>query len=1092
MSMTQTYPQLVESLNTLRRQWRMYKVLEGVLLALAGTAGVLVLLIAADNILQLEPAGRLVLSVVLWGTLLVSLSGLVVRRVLEDRRDDFFAALVEQKHPELRNQLINALQLGRGNINGFSPRLIEAIVDDAARATADLEMTESADGRPLKRAALAALAVAICIGLYASLPWLAPRFWNGLARVLLPIADIPAYTATRIGDIHPGNTQVPEGETVSIKAKVFGEIPAEAKLMRLGEEEREMVARVETEGEESFFRFDVLQPGTSFDYFVKAGDGRSKKYHVEVVKRPQVASLTLTYQHPGYTEKPERRQEQADGEIAALLGTRVTMELKSTKPLKEASLLTEKGDALALEQTGDAQSWKTSFVLWAKDVPPAADVAGQLLHGPTRYQLKMQSTEGYENADPLWRSIALGRDQAPSVVISMSGRDGRAQPDGTVSLTVVAKDDFGLADVKLQYRINDDATVHDLKAFSKAGSPPPLEARDTFDWNLSSLKLKDGDILHCWAIARDRNALTGPGQTASNQLSIFLERPESAVAKLNSTVIDYAKKLEEILRMQRENRAETSSGIVFAKLIERQVAIRKDTRDLARAMEKDSVPVHTIVKALDDLHAGPMADVVRLLEQGRDAGNPDKAGVHRAESLPVQDRIIKELEALLARLQRNEQAKKELRKLEKKDKAEHQKVVKTLDDLLKDLKDMLKDQTQLAGNLEKLPKKPTDELKEQTLKPAKDLDEFKKKWEAWTKGKVNELTKMPEGFIKDFDMRPDINKVYEEIEKATQRSKAEKMEISLEDLGAGLATKMKEDLEMWMADSPDATKWVFEEPLDQKGMKIPEMPLPKALEDLVGDLLQKADEFDKDADDVTSAWGDNLDQAGWGVADGPISTFSAKGKTGNDLPNNNEMQGRSGDGRRGKSSGQMVGDTTRGLQGRKTPARASNEKYEPGQLKQKNMDDPMGATGGGKVSGGGKRGLQGGTPPPIDLKRDFGRLSAKQAGVREKAEQVAKKLDSVGVNTKRLTESIELMKQAEQDLKDLRYEDAARKRKIALSKLHGAFDNVDPATAAKLSKSRDLPPHLRKELLQSADEGYPAGYENLLKSYFKALSTAEK
>src|SRR5260370_40750414 len=118
--------------------------------------------------------------------------------------------------------------------------------------------------------------------------------------------------------------------------------------------------------------------------------------------------------------------------------------------------------------------------------------------------------------------------------------------------------------------------------------------------------------------------------------------------------------------------------------------------------------------------------------------------------------------------------------------------------------------------------------------------------------------------------------------------------------------------------------------MNKKPMKIPEMPLPKALQDLVGDLLQKADEFDEDADDITSAWGDNLDQAGWGVADGPISTFSAKGKTGNDQPNNNEMSGRSGSGRRGKSSGQMVGDTSRGLEGRKTPARRGREKTQPG------------------------------------------------------------------------------------------------------------------------------------------------------------------
>ena len=116
MAMTQTYPQLVEALENVRRQWRLQKVLEGALLAVAGVLAVLLVLVAADNLVQPGPVGRLLLAVVLWGSLAAGLFYLVIRRLLEDRRDDFFAALVEQKHPELHNQLINALQIGRAHV----------------------------------------------------------------------------------------------------------------------------------------------------------------------------------------------------------------------------------------------------------------------------------------------------------------------------------------------------------------------------------------------------------------------------------------------------------------------------------------------------------------------------------------------------------------------------------------------------------------------------------------------------------------------------------------------------------------------------------------------------------------------------------------------------------------------------------------------------------------------------------------------------------------------------------------------------------------------------------------------------------------
>ncbi len=80
-------------------------------------------------------------------------------------------------------------------------------------------------------------------------------------------------------------------------------------------------------------------------------------------------------------------------------------------------------------------------------------------------------------------------------------------------------------------------------------------------------------------------------------------------------------------------------------------------------------------------------------------------------------------------------------------------------------------------------------------------------------------------------------------------------------------------------------------------------------------LIEDAAEFDEEADDMTGAWGGNM-QVGWDIMDGPISSFAARGKTGNQLPNASEMSGRSGSGRRGRASGQMVGSESKALEGR--------------------------------------------------------------------------------------------------------------------------------------------------------------------------------
>jgi hypothetical protein len=1093
MSMTEAYPRLMSALNEVRGQWRVQKILEGVLWTAAGTLGVLAVLVAIDNLAQPGKPVRALLACLLWGGLALSVLALVVKRWLEDHRDDYFAALVERKHPELHNQLINALQLGRGNQRGFSAGLIEAIVQDADKALLDTDATDAVDRRPTRRAGLWALGALLLVAGYASA--MPARFFNGAGRVLMPWADIDPYTQTHIEDVQPGNSKVPENKPADITVAVTGVIPESARLYRRTGGGSWQVNEMQP-ASEGKFRYTVAQVSASFDYFIRAGDARSKVFRVEVVKPPQIAKLAIVYTFPAYTGLPQKRLDNSDGEVVGIPGTTVRLELTATKPLKSATLSTKAdpkhpGETIELAPVGESEVRAATFTLWTAGARAVPELDGRrLVTVPTTYRINMEDSEGYPNADPLWRSLSLKADQPPEVTLRAPDDKLSVKASTVLPLAVDSRDDYGLAVVRILFRVNGEEKVRVLAVFDHSKGKPPVSRTARYKWDLAKSGLKVGDRVKYWAEATDRNNITGPGKGQSREFELDVVDPMDAVAKLDTGVRDYIRDLKKLLADQKTNRAETAADVAFKGLVERQIDIRRRTSRLARTIEKDGVPVATVVDSLDTLAAGPMAQVVKLLESGAGTEKESLAKEFRTSSLPVQDRIIRELEDLLVRLQRNEQAKKALRKLAKDDPKAHKKATKALGEIIKNLDKLIKDRTELAGKFQRLAKKKPDEVKEDLLKALTDLDDLKKRSERWKKGSVQELTKLPKGFVDDFNLRKDVNKVFEEIEKAATRSKAEKLEVSLEDLGAGLGTKMKEDLEMWMPDSPDNVKWVLEEPLNKKPMKIPEMPLPKALQDLVGELLQKADEFDEDADDITSAWGDNLDQAGWGVSDGPISSFSAKGKTGNDQPNNMEVSGRSGDGRRGKSTGQMVGDTARALPGRKTPARVGNEKYEPGKLKAEGQEDPNGATGGGKKAGAGRQGLQGGSPP--DVVKDIGRLSAKQAGMREKMEQVARKLEGKGVSTTRLRQGIKLLEKADKDLTDRRYQDAARKRREAMKRLRSAFKDLDRSTATQISRARDLPRELRRDLLQSAEAAYPAGYEALLKSYYKALSTAEK
>ncbi len=271
-----------------------------------------------------------------------------------------------------------------------------------------------------------------------------------------------------------------------------------------------------------------------------------------------------------------------------------------------------------------------------------------------------------------------------------------------VDLTVEARDDYGLGAIRLVYRLNEAEEVRELVKFPH-DKAPELKTSDPYKWNLATGGFKPGDRIEYWAEAIDRNNITGPGKAESRHFVVELVNPADTLVKMDLNVVDYVLVLKMLLKLQEENRVDTAEAKPFDGLVKRQTLIRAKTRELARAMEKDGLPLRTMVEELDKLVAGHMAEALKLLESGRDSTRDSLANDFRQRSLPVQDKIIAELKAMLERLQRNEEAKKILKKIEKNDKQTHKAMTEVLGKMINDLDALIKDQTELAGKFERLP-----------------------------------------------------------------------------------------------------------------------------------------------------------------------------------------------------------------------------------------------------------------------------------------------------------------------------------------------------------------------------------------------------
>jgi len=268
----------------------------------------------------------------------------------------------------------------------------------------------------------------------------------------------------------------------------------------------------------------------------------------------------------------------------------------------------------------------------------------------------------------------------------------------------------------------------------------------------------------------------------------------------------------------------------------------------------------------------------------------------------------------------------------------------------------------------------------------------------------------------------------------------------------------------------------------------PMAELPGELEDLVGELMEEEEDLLDEMEDVSSSWADSIDKgAGWDAADGPISNMSARGVTGNRLPNTSEIGGRSGEGRQGQASGEFVGDTAVGKGGRKTPSRLAPDPFVKGQVKDISKDPVGGATGGGKESGAGGEGLEG--PQRQQMQRDLERLADKQAQLRNRAEAIDLKFNVLNYHREDLERMIEMMTAVERDLRSGRYQNALRRREVLLENLEHVKSYVEGESEVRRDQSSSLPSEIQKEILSSMQEVSPEGWEELNRRYFQGLAT---
>ncbi len=517
----------------------------------------------------------------------------------------------------------------------------------------------------------------------------------------------------------------------------------------------------------------------------------------------------------------------------------------------------------------------------------------------------------------------------------------------------------------------------------------------------------------------------------------------------------------------------------------KQMQIRDMTLAVAKVMDVNNVTEKRVRDVLYGLSSTEFAAAISALETLEKNGSADETGPLVKRLVDSQDKAIKVLEKILGIIGMMNQAKDEKEKVKGGD------LPNDIKDKLKDLNDKLKafidDQKKVINATENLAKTPVDDFTPEQEKELQAIQATQDKWSNFLKDAHSDMSRVAEQDFTNPALLKELNQIYNEVEMAKDAlaKKATEIAVAHEEAGAELAESLTTHIERWLLDEPDRIKWQMEEPLQD--YETPMAELPKELQDIVGDLLEQEEDLFEDMEDTSSGWSDSIDKgAGWGTMDGPIQNMSAQGVTGNTLPNNSEIGGRSGEGRTGKSAGEFVGDSAVGKGGRRTPSRLTPDPYEKGQVNDTSKDDAGGATGGGKLSGGGSEGLEG--PPPPQVKAKLGALAGRQMELRNKAERIELGFKVMNYPTEQISRTIQIMKSVEDSLRSNRYHNAMRQRKVLLDGLKNTKDFLAGEANINIDRSAALPSFLQDEIIDAMGDAPPKGYEDLLKKYYENLS----
>ena len=590
-----------------------------------------------------DPGLRLVIGLALLAGSGAMLWRQLISPLMQPLGTTFLASRIERRFPGLHSRVLSAVEFLQHKLDAKSgsPELQRAVVGQALR---DLETIEPGDIVETKAVHRVTLAGSILLAVVATVVALHPlEAATSVQRLMFPFADVPWPRQFELrlvrSDLSPVVTTpdqpllIARGDTLELYViNARGRLPErvwfEHRLGNEAEATREALRQTTIRDEKGRSReaaaISWVAARGPLEFRATGGDDDAMPFvRVEVVEPPTLEALQVGITPPKYSGRPAEQLPPGVGHVQGLLGTKIELTGQANKPLQSAVLRIGDKPSVPLSIGPDGQSFAASFAI----IEP----------GVTAYWFELTDTAGFTDREAPRYELRGLADLVPEVVIESPVADIQLAPDAELTVTVLAKDDLGLREVRLVYQLNDEAAPKSipLVAVENGASDPdapkrPGHSKRTVEspsllltpeylWKLAELELQPGGRIVFRAEATDDYDLTPEGHVGrSSPRTILIVSKEDKQKELAGRVGELLEDLQEAAALQLRAKQQTNelqtqldtAGELRPQDIDQLQRIELDQRQAASRLTHPSDGVQSQARQLqEEFQANKLDDV---------------------------------------------------------------------------------------------------------------------------------------------------------------------------------------------------------------------------------------------------------------------------------------------------------------------------------------------------------------------------------------------------------------------------------------------------------------------------------------------------